>query len=104
MPHDLRVVELPGAGVPFRQPQRFFQRPFLGRHRPIAVSWNGRASSLEAHGANYEQAKPGTLRLIPSAERQPVLRRDYQAMRDMYLTEPVGFDESLAILTELEAK
>jgi hypothetical protein len=32
------------------------------------------------------------------------LRRDYQAMRDMYLSEPPRFDEILAILAELEER
>lgn len=52
--------------------------------------------------ANYDQAKPGTSRLVPPAERIPSLRRDYQAMRDMYLSEPLSFDDILAILTDLE--
>ncbi len=52
--------------------------------------------------ANYAQAKPGTFRLVPRAERLPELRRDYQLMRDMYLNEPVTFDDILSTLTELE--
>ncbi len=52
--------------------------------------------------ANYDQAKPGTFRLVPKAERLPELRRDYQLMRDMYLTEPVSFDDILNILSDLE--
>lgn len=52
--------------------------------------------------ANYEQAKPGTFRLVPPKERQPALRRDYQAMRDMYLTEPVSFEDILVTLGKLE--
>lgn len=52
--------------------------------------------------ANYDLAKPGTFRLIPPAERLPALRRDYQLMRDMYLTEPVSFDEILNTLSDLE--
>jgi len=52
--------------------------------------------------ANYDEAKPGTFRLVPPPERLPSLRRDYQSMRDMYLTEPASFDEVLATLGELE--
>ena len=52
--------------------------------------------------ANYNQAKPNTFRLVPRAERLPELRRDYQLMRDMYLTEPVSFDDILSILSNLE--
>jgi hypothetical protein len=52
--------------------------------------------------ANLPQAKPGTFRLVPRAERLPELRRDYQLMRDMYLNEPVSFDDILHTLVELE--
>ena len=45
---------------------------------------------------------PDTFRLVPRAERLPELRRDYQLMRDMYLTEPVSFDDILSILSDLE--
>jgi hypothetical protein len=54
--------------------------------------------------ANYDQAKPGTFRLVPPTERQPALRRDYQTMRDMYLSEPRSFDDILAILADLEIR
>lgn len=52
--------------------------------------------------ANYDLAKPGTFRLVPKTERLPALRRDYQLMRDMYLTEPVSFDDILTSLFNLE--
>jgi hypothetical protein len=52
--------------------------------------------------ANYLNAKPGTFHLVPKAERLPELRRDYQLMRDMYLTDPVNFDGILNTLTDLE--
>lgn len=52
--------------------------------------------------ANYDLAKPGTFRLVPHAERLPALRRDYQLMRDMYLAEPVSFDDIISILSDLE--
>lgn len=52
--------------------------------------------------ANYELAKPGTFRLVPQSDRLPALRRDYQLMRDMYLTEPASFDDILDTLSDLE--
>jgi hypothetical protein len=52
--------------------------------------------------ANYDSAKPGTFHLIPRTERLSVLERDYQSMRDMYLTKPVSFDEVLNNLSDLE--
>ena len=52
--------------------------------------------------ANYDEAKPGTFHLVPPSERLPSLQRDYQSMRDMYLSEPLSFDDILAILADLE--
>lgn len=68
--------------------------------RNRVVAW--KSQFFGSSWANYDLAKPGTFRLVPPAERQPALRRDYQAMRDMYLTEPASFDDILATLADLE--
>lgn len=68
--------------------------------RDRVVSWKN--LFFRDSSANYTQAKPSTFRLVPKAERLPELRRDYQLMRDMYLNEPLGFDDILSILTNLE--
>ena len=68
--------------------------------RNRVVAWKSRF--FGSTWASYEKAKPGSFRLVPPAERQPALRRDYQAMRDMYLTEPVTFDNILGTLSDLE--
>ena len=52
--------------------------------------------------ANFDEAKPGTFRLVPPIERVAALRTDYRAMRDMYLAEPISFDDILATLMALE--
>jgi hypothetical protein len=54
--------------------------------------------------ANYATAVPGTLRLAPPVHRVEALRRDYEAMRQMFLNEPLSFGEVLAILKEAEAE
>lgn len=54
--------------------------------------------------ANYETARPGSFHLLPSDERLPALRRDFAAMRDMYLAEPPSFDAVLATLSALERR
>ncbi len=51
--------------------------------------------------ANYLR-QGEAIRLGPPTGRQAALRRDYQAMRDRYLTEPASFDDILAVLTDLE--
>lgn len=54
--------------------------------------------------ANYETARPGSFHLLPSDERLPALRRDFAAMRDMYLAEPPSFDAVLTTLSALERR
>jgi hypothetical protein len=70
--------------------------------RDRVVQW--KSQFFGSSWANYDQAKPGTFRLVPPVARQPVLRRDYQTMRDMYLSEPIPFDNILATLAELETR
>jgi Nucleotidyl transferase AbiEii toxin, Type IV TA system len=70
------------------------------RHR--VVQW--KSQFFGSSWANYDQAKPGTFRLVPPPERLPALRRDYQAMRDMYLSDPVTFDDVLVTLAGMERR
>lgn len=66
------------------------------------VRWKSRF--FGSSWANYNLAKPGSFRLVPPTERLPALRRDYQAMRDMYLSEPPEFEGIIDALANLEAK
>ncbi|WP_425399901.1 nucleotidyl transferase AbiEii/AbiGii toxin family protein [Aeoliella sp.] len=70
--------------------------------RERVVSWKSRF--FGSGWASYETAQPGTFKLIPPDSRLPDLWQDYQAMRDMYLAEPVTFDAILETLRELETK
>ncbi|HVS70833.1 MAG TPA: nucleotidyl transferase AbiEii/AbiGii toxin family protein [Phycisphaerae bacterium] len=74
----------------------------IDRHdiRDRVVKW--KSQFFGSAWANYDAAKPGTFRLVPPSARLSALQQDYQAMRDMYLTEPVSFDDILATLQELE--
>src|SRR5262249_29852551 len=54
--------------------------------------------------ARYDLAKPGTFRLMPPAERLPALKRDYLAMREMFLSEPGDFDAILATRADLKKR
>jgi hypothetical protein len=76
----------------------------IGQHdlRDRVVAW--KSQFFGSSWASYDLAKPGTFRLFPPAGRLPALRRDYQAMRDMYLSEPATFDDMLATLTDLERR
>jgi hypothetical protein len=54
--------------------------------------------------ARYDEAVSGSFRLIPPPARLSSLRQDYQAMRDMYLSEPASFDNILEQLGTLETR
>lgn len=72
----------------------------INRHdiRDRVVKW--KSQFFGSAWANYEAAKPGT---ADAAFRTLTrLRHDYQAMHDMYLTEPATFDQILATLAELK--
>jgi hypothetical protein len=52
--------------------------------------------------STYDTAVPGGLRLVPPTHRLSHLRTDYAAMQQMFLNEPLSFDQVLAILAEAE--
>lgn len=70
--------------------------------RERVVGWKSRFFS--SGWARYDLAQPPTFRLLPPLVRHSVLRRDYDAMRPMYLQTPLPFDEVLAVLSDLERR
>lgn len=54
--------------------------------------------------ARFDLAQPPTFRLVPPPEREAALRRDYQAMREMYTSAPVSFDDILRALQHAERR
>lgn len=76
-----------------RAAERFdlLERVRLHKSRYFASSW-----------AHYKLAVPGTMRLLLPESRMTELRRDYAAMRPMFLGEPLSFEEMLAVLGEAE--
>ncbi len=52
--------------------------------------------------ANYDSAKPPTLRLVPPDDRVEALSADYDLMRDFFFDKPPAFDEVVEILREAE--
>lgn len=102
----------PDKSMPDRFSRHYADTAMLAKHREAIKAINHhdlrnqvvlwKSQFFGSSWANYELAKPGTFRLVPKTERLPALRRDYQLMRDMYLTEPVSFDDILTILADLE--
>lgn len=52
--------------------------------------------------ANYEEAKLGTLRIIPKQERISELKQDYIRMKDMFFGNEPAFNDIMDGLKELE--
>lgn len=59
---------------------------------------------FKAASARYEEARPGTLRLIPGEQMAKQLTRDYEDMRHMFFSEPPPFQQILDFLHELETR
>jgi hypothetical protein len=68
--------------------------------RDHVVRWKSRF--FGSAWARYELALPPTFKLVPPPEREEALRRDYRAMRDMYLSEPQPFEHVLSTLADVE--
>ncbi|MFW2600800.1 nucleotidyl transferase AbiEii/AbiGii toxin family protein [Aliarcobacter butzleri] len=52
--------------------------------------------------AKYEEAVPGTLKLLPLEFRLDSLEKDYKAMQNMIFDKYISFDEIIGILGKLE--
>ena len=52
--------------------------------------------------AKYEEAIPGTLKLLPPEFRLDSLEKDYKAMQNMIFDKYISFDEIIGILENLE--
>ncbi len=52
--------------------------------------------------ANFDGAKPGSLKLLPPSFRVEELRKDYKAMEYMIFDKYLAFEEILEILKALE--
>lgn len=54
--------------------------------------------------ANYDAARPGSLRLSPPENRVSELERDYEKMRPMFLEKPPAFSDVLQVLRAAEER
>lgn len=54
--------------------------------------------------AKYDQAKPGTFRLIPEGHILKAVKSDYIDMRNMIYGEYPDFEKIMSVLEELESE
>ena len=59
---------------------------------------------FKANWAHYEEAKSGSLRLMPRDEQVSQLKTDYRQMQEMFFEDPPSFDSILEKLKIVEDK
>ena len=57
-----------------------------------------------ANWAKYENAVPGTIRIVPNEQLRNILRDDYGQMKEMLPGDALTFDQILAKLDTLEKR
>ncbi len=68
--------------------------------RQRVAEW--KSQFFAASWARYDLAAPGTFRLVPPEFRLAELKKDYQAMQDMFLAPPPSFENVLETVRVLE--
>jgi len=59
---------------------------------------------FKANWAHYEEAKPGSLRLVPRDGQKSELKIDYRQMQQMFFEDPPSFDSIVEKLKDVEEK
>lgn len=57
---------------------------------------------FKANWAHYDEAKPGSLRLVPRNEQVSQLKTDYRQMQQMFFEDPPSFESILGKLKTAE--
>lgn len=57
---------------------------------------------FRSSAANYDEAKPGTLKIVPHDAILDAFKQDYEKMRSMFSGEVLSFDTILLILQDME--
>ena len=91
--HYYDLVKLFEAGIGPRALQRLDLLAAVASHKAIFFA---------DPAAKYDEARPGSLQLLPPASRRAEVREDYTKMREMIFGEPPSFEHLLAVLTEIE--
>jgi hypothetical protein len=76
----------------------------LGRLDLLTAVANHKTVFFADASAKYEEARPGSLRLVPPASRVVELREDYAKMGTMIFGEPPSFEHLLQVLAEIEGR
>lgn len=91
--YDLVALWQHDAGRRAVDDQALRERVVSFKQRYFRSSWS-----------NYQTARPGTFRVVPSDHRITELRADYREMLPMFLKPPPPFDELIQDLSRLETR
>ncbi|MEK6231076.1 MAG: nucleotidyl transferase AbiEii/AbiGii toxin family protein [Luteolibacter sp.] len=101
--------------VPERYSRHYYDLCLMAADKTLRASALGKLELLDdvvlfkkkfypRNWANYDAAKPGTLKLIPPEHVLKVMQKDYAAMQEMIFGRCPSFEEIIISLTELEGE
>ncbi|MEY8828915.1 nucleotidyl transferase AbiEii/AbiGii toxin family protein [Sedimentitalea sp. XS_ASV28] len=93
--HYYDMAQLIGHDAKARALAHIYLLDEVGHHKSVF---------FKAAWARYEDAKPGSLRLLPNEKLEAALRRDYAGMREMIIGDAPSFDDVMSAIAGLEAE
>lgn len=90
--HYYDLVMLARSGIAERALKRLDLLSVVARHKTLF---------FRSGWARYDEATPGTLRLLPTDQRRADLAADYAKMQPMFFAQPPTFDDILAEIMRL---
>ena len=91
--HYYDMAQLIGSDAKVRALESINLLSDVGHHKSVF---------FKAAWAKYEDAKPGSLHLVPNEELKAALRRDYAGMREMIIGDAPSFDDVMIAIKTLE--
>jgi hypothetical protein len=88
----------------YRIAQKGTMKDALGSNALLEQVVRNKSLLFKDPKASYETARIGSLHLAPPAELLPDLRKDYEAMQEMFMDAPPDFDDMMAGLVALERR
>lgn len=93
--HYYDMAQLIGNSAKFRALENLEMLEEVAHHKSVF---------FKAAWARYEDAVPGSIKLMPGADLLAALCRDYTGMREMIMGDAPGFDEILQLIGEFEGE
>jgi len=102
------------VAVTNRQARHLYDLIQIYQEKPEILGNTGLLEDVRDHKSKYfrrstarwDQAKPGTLLILPPAEVEPLLREDWEKMTDFFPNSelPYSFEQILEVLSKIDAE